>query len=66
MATYEVKVVGQIVKSFYVFGENKDDAIENAKEIFENDYHIQRLDREFIEEAEFDLIETIRCEEKIL
>ena len=66
MPTYDVKVVGQIVKSFYVIAENKDDAVENAKEIFQNDYYIQRLDREFSDKAEFDLIETIKCEEKIL
>lgn len=65
MATYDVIVVGQISNSYYINAESKDEAIEISKERFQSDFYIQHLSaNRFPDEAEFDLIETTKCEEK--
>ena len=65
MTIYNVSVVGQIVNSYYIEAENKDNAIEEAQERFQNDFYIQHLSaNRFPDKAEFDSVEAIQCEEK--
>jgi hypothetical protein len=64
LTKYDIKVVGQIVNSYYINAESKDEAIEISKERFKSDFYIQHLSaNRFPDEAEFDLIESIKCEE---
>jgi transcription elongation factor GreA-like protein len=66
LTTYNVKIVGQIVNSYYIDTENQDEAIEIAKERFESDFYVQHLSaNRFPDEAEWELIEAIKCEEGI-
>ena len=67
MPTYDVKVVGQIVNSYYINAESIDEAIEISQERFQSDFYIQHLSaNRFPDEAEFDSIESIKCEEIVL
>ena len=67
MPNYDVKVVGQIVNSYYINAESIDEAIEISQERFQSDFYIQHLSaNRFPDEAEFDSIESIKCEEIVL
>jgi len=64
LAKYDIKVVGQIVNSYYINAESEDEAIEMAEERFQSDFYLQHLSaNRFPDEAEFDSIEIIKCEE---
>ena len=64
MPKYRVDIVGQIVSYYYIKADDKDEAIEEAQQRFNNDFYIQHLSaNRFPDKAEFDLIEAIKCEE---